>query len=69
MEKTRELPEKSEEMVTISRAEYEALQAKLHAQNQELVKKVAGTLMREGEKGSVRVWIQDCGNTTRNRSS
>lgn len=39
MEKTRELPEKSEEMVTISRAEYEALQAKLHAQNQELVKK------------------------------
>ena len=39
MEKTRELPEKNEEMVTISRAEYEALQAKLHAQNQELVKK------------------------------
>ena len=39
MEKTRELPEKSEEMITISRAEYEALQAKLHAQNQELVKK------------------------------
>ena len=39
MEKTRELPEKSEEMITISRVEYEALQAKLHAQNQELVKK------------------------------
>ena len=36
MEKTRELPEKSEEMVTISRAEYEALQAKVHAQKQEL---------------------------------
>ena len=33
MEKTRELPEKSEEMVTISRAEYEALQVrKLTAQ-------------------------------------
>ena len=31
MEKIKELPEKSEEMVTISRAEYEALQAKLSA--------------------------------------
>ena len=39
MEKTRELPEKSEEMVTISRAEYEALQAKVHAQKQELESK------------------------------
>ena len=36
MEKTRELPEKSEEMVTISRAEYEALQAKLSAKEEEL---------------------------------
>ena len=39
MEKTRELPEKSEEMITISRAEYEALQAKVHAQKQELESK------------------------------
>ena len=39
MEKTRELPEKNEEMVTISRAEYEALQAKVHAQKQELESK------------------------------
>ena len=36
MEKTRELPEKNEEMVTISRAEYEALQAKLSAKEEEL---------------------------------
>lgn len=36
MEKTRELPEKSEEMVTISRAEYEALQAKLSTKEEEL---------------------------------
>lgn len=39
MEKIKELPEKSEEMVTISRAEYEALQAKLRAQDQELENK------------------------------
>ena len=39
MEKTRELPEKNEEMVTISRAEYEALQAKVNAQKQELESK------------------------------
>ena len=37
MEKIKELPEKSEEMVTISRAEYEALQAKLSAKEEELV--------------------------------
>ena len=36
MEKTRELPEKSEEMITISRAEYEALQAKLSTKEEEL---------------------------------
>ena len=36
MEKTRELPEKNEEMVTISRAEYEALQAKLSTKEEEL---------------------------------
>ena len=36
MEKTRELPEKNEEMVTISRAEYEALQAKLSVKEEEL---------------------------------
>ena len=36
MENVRELPEKSEEMVTISRAEYEALQAKLSSKEEEL---------------------------------
>lgn len=36
MENVRELPEKNEEMVTISRAEYEALQAKLSSKEEEL---------------------------------